>query len=151
MNPHRSQTPETQDAAEALWRDQQRVLSALRCSADTDDGRYRDLFVALGEEALPALPDDFAARVASDAQRLADARSQVLRFKRILATMLSGLYLPAMFVVAAVYGADVLPVLQNALQHHASVLWLIVSITLAALPASLDMLLRRGAAETGID
>jgi hypothetical protein len=152
MSPHGVQTPEDPSASDAAWRHQESLLSALRSGVDTDDDPYRDLFVALGEETLPTLPDDFAARVASDAQRLADARAQVLRFKRMLAALLSGLYLPAMLLVAVGYGADVLPVLQNALRHHPELgVWLVASIALAALPASLDMLMRRGIGDAGID
>lgn len=105
MSPHGSNTHETQAAVEALWRHQERLLSALR-SGETDafgDGRYRDVFAALDRESLRALPDDFSVRVATDAQRLADARAQVSRFKKMVVSLLSLLYLPAMLAATLLY------------------------------------------------
>ncbi|MEQ1512182.1 MAG: hypothetical protein ABL934_05820 [Lysobacteraceae bacterium] len=102
---HGSNAHETQDATEALWRRQERLLSALRSGAvdDSGDERYRDVFAALDRESLPTLPDGFAVRVATDAQRLADARAQVLRFKKMAVSLLSLLYLPAMLAATLLY------------------------------------------------
>jgi hypothetical protein len=153
MSPYESQTPETQDVAEALWRRQQRLLSALRSGADTrpddsDDDRYRDVFAALHRESLPTLPDDFAVRVAVDAQRLADARAQVWRFRTMLASLLSLLYLPAMLGVVLLYRSEWLRSLHS---PSGSWSWVAILIALAMLPATLDRLIRRSGAGTAGD
>ena len=136
---------ETQDAAEALWRRQERLLSALRSGANDDsgDGRYRDVFAALDRESLPTLSAGFAVRVAADAQRLADARAQVSRFKTMLASLLSLLYLPAMLAVTLIYGVGLLQSLQS---NPGSWSWVAVSTALAIVLSSFDRLMRRGAA-----
>ena len=79
MNP---QTPEAQRAEDAMWRRQERLWAEARRGAgiqtdDADDRLYREVFAAIDQEPLPVLPDDFAAGVAADAQRLARARTQV--------------------------------------------------------------------------
>ena len=105
MNPR---TLEPQDAEDAIWREQERLWAGLRSSTgiptdDADARLYREVFAAIDQESLPALPEDFAARVAVDAQRLAQARTQVTRFKALLASLLSLLYLPAMLAAAWIY------------------------------------------------
>jgi hypothetical protein len=149
MSPQGSQTPEAQDAAEALWRRQQRLLSALRSGAadDSDDDCYRTVFAALDREPLPSLPDDFAARVAADAQQLADAHAQVSRFRAILASLLSLLYLPAMLGVVWLYRSELLRSLQS---QSGSWSWGAVLIVLMLLPAIFDgPIRRRGAGIAG--
>jgi hypothetical protein len=157
MSAHAIETPEDQSALETEWRYQERLLGALRsgggAAPDDPNARlYRDVMMALREDYSPALPDDFVARVDADAQRLADARQQIARFKRVLAMLLSCLYLPAMLLVAVVYGADLLPMLQRALQQYPGpATWIAASVVFAALFAGLDLWMRRSAPDVGID
>jgi hypothetical protein len=148
MSPLGSPPPETQDETESLWRHQQRLLSASQAATgmsmgDSGDELYRDVFTALRQEPLPGLPDDFAACVAADAQRLVDARAQVSRFKTMLASLLSLLYLPAMLAVTLIYGVELLQSLQT---NPGSWSWVAVLTALAIVPSSFDRLMRRGAA-----
>jgi hypothetical protein len=148
MTPHGSDANDMRDAEDATWSHQQRLLSALRSGAgampeESDGDRYRDVFAALERESLPALPDDFALRLAADARRLADARAQVSRFKTMLAGLLSLLYLPAMLAVALLYGGELLRSVQN---HPGSWSWVAVLLVLAAVPFIFDRPMRRSSA-----
>ncbi|NOT87131.1 MAG: hypothetical protein HOP03_03005 [Lysobacter sp.] len=146
---HGPDAHETQDATEALWCRQERLLSALRSGAtdDSGDGRYRDVFAALDREPLPALPDGFAVRVATDAQRLADARAQVSRFKTLLASLLSLLYLPAMLAATMLYWSR-WPVasIRAPFGDDALSLWLIAIAVLGLSVIAVDALTRKASA-----
>ena len=147
MNPPR--TPEAQDAEDAVWRRQERLWAGLRSGTDTPtddpgDTLYREVFAAIDQASLPALPDDFAARVAADAQRLAEARTQVSRFKALLTSLLSLLYLPAMLAAGLLYlprwsisAARALP------DAHALPLWLAAVVVLGLSVLAVDKLSRR--------
>ena len=145
MNPHGSPIPEAQEVMDEEWRHQERLLSALRSGVDGPAGdaggeRYRDVFAALDGESLPALPDDFAARVAADAQRLVEARAQVLRFKTMMMGLLGLLYLPAMIAAALLY----LPRWQGtSLGGHALPLWLVAITVLWLCVRAVETLSRK--------
>jgi hypothetical protein len=128
-----------------VWHSQQRLYSAWRSDAagDADENPYRDVFAALGREYLPPLPGDFAARMAADAQRLADARAQVSRFKRLLASLLGFLYLPTMLAVAVFWGGDLLRSFQS---HNGSWSWIAVLMALTMASSIIGILMRRYAA-----
>lgn len=146
MNP---QTPEAQRAEDAMWRRQERLWAEARRGAgiqtdDADDRLYREVFAAIDQEPLPVLPDDFAAGVAADAQRLARARTQVSRFKALLASLLSLLYLPAMLATALMYlprwsisATRALP------EEHALPFWLVAVVVLGLSVVVVDGISRR--------
>jgi hypothetical protein len=120
---------EDEDTLQALWKCQEHALRGLReglssatdadatgadsvhghtmriDASDADPGAatYRALFAALAREPLPELPADFAQRTAVAAERSAQARRDVARFRKRLSGWLGLLYLPAMLVVAAMY------------------------------------------------
>jgi hypothetical protein len=145
--------PEAQDAEDAMWRKQERLWAELRSSTDTStddagDRLYRQVFAAIDQESLPALPDDFAVRVAADAQRLAEARTQVSRFKAMLVSLLSVLYLPAMFVAALMYWPRwSLSVAGAPFDAHALPVWLVAVVVLGLSVVVVEGISRRVFAE----
>lgn len=146
MNPH---ALETQGAEDAMWRRQERLWAGARRGTgipmdDAGDKLYREVFAAIDQEPLPALPDDFAARVAADAQRLARARTQVSRFKALLASLLSLLYLPSMFAAALMYWPRWSPFAARVpFDAHALPLWLVAVVALGLSVVVVDGISRR--------
>lgn len=146
MNP---QTHGTQGEEDAMWRRQERLRAEARRGTgiptdNADDRLYREVFAAIDQESLPALPDDFAARVAAEVQRLARARTQVSRFKALLAGLLSLLYLPAMLAAALMYWPRWSPSAALAsLEEYALPLWLVAVVVLALSVVVADEISRR--------
>jgi hypothetical protein len=93
----------------AHWKCQERALRNVRedlspaSDTDPDAAAYRALFAALERESLPEPPTDFVKRTAAAAERFAEARRHVARFRKLLSGLLGLLYLPTMLLVAAMY------------------------------------------------
>jgi hypothetical protein len=145
MSPDTFRPSDTQGGTEAIWRHQERLrVGAVGPEDGTDDDLYRHVFAVLREEATLLLPDDFAAKVAADAQRYACARAQVTRFRRLLVSLLSMFYLPAMLGVAIMYGADRVEFLvQGPIVEHSLALWLAVGLVLGLLVSAADGMSRK--------
>jgi hypothetical protein len=99
MRDHDPDADDLDAGTEGLWAAQERLRKAHAAdmpSTATD----RALFAALAGESLPALPADFAARTAAVAERLAEARERVARFRAVSLRLFWFLYLPAMAAAA---------------------------------------------------
>jgi hypothetical protein len=94
---------------------------------------------------MPSLPDDFYADVAAKARRMAAARIDLARFKRMLLSLFCLLYLPPMLVALWATGvpawltnwSDVY-FSQNPLPH-----WFALVAVLAIFSAAIDSVLGR--------
>jgi hypothetical protein len=138
------------DALQSLWKRQERALRSVRedlsptadadaTDADPDASAYRALFAALARERLPQPPVDFARSTAATAERLADARRQVARFRRRLGGLLGLLYLPAMLMVGLMYIPKLWRMDSPAASGDVSLSgWLMAIIALALLSLAVD-------------
>lgn len=108
---------------DARWARQERVRKAVGTGADAP-ALDRALYTALANEALPALPADFAGTTASMAERLADARRRIARFRGFSLRLFGLLYLPAIAVAVWSFASD-LPALwlRQTADQRAPLLW----------------------------
>lgn len=130
------------------WPRQERAFRAWRDgeappSDDADARTLQQLYAALAEETLPALPADFAANTVAAAERAARARRSVARFRRALLAIAALCYLPAMLAAAATLAADALSALWHQETGGAALSWTATLTVLAALSWGIDALRTR--------
>ncbi len=143
IDPAHEDARESDSMLDALWRQQERAHKAVVVGADAST-LDRGLFKSLANEALPTLPEDFAMNAAIAAQRHADARRRVARFRVLSLRLFSLLYLPAITAAFLAFGADV-PMLwaQQTPEQRAPLMWAGVLALLWSIGVLVDRLRSR--------
>lgn len=114
---------ETEDELDARWARQERVRNAVATGAEAPS-LDRALYAALANAELPVLPGDFAAKTAATAERLADARRRVGRFRSLSYRLFGLLYLPAVAAAVSLFAADLPAIwLRQTPEQRAPLLW----------------------------
>lgn len=111
------------DDLDVRWARDERARKAVAAGADVS-ALDRALYTALTQARTPPLPADFAANVATTAERLAEARRSIARFRRFSLRLFALLYVPAIVAALAWFAAD-LPALglRPTLDERAPLLW----------------------------
>ena len=111
------------DDLDARWARDERTRKAVAASADVS-ALDRALYTALAHARTPPLPRDFAANVATTAERLAEARRSIARFRRFSLRLFALLYVPVIVAALAWFAAD-LPALwlRPTFDERAPLLW----------------------------
>ena len=130
-----------EDAAEALWMQQERLRKAVAAGAEAPAAE-RALYAALAEMTLPPPPAGFVADTAGLLQRASDARRRIARLRAAWLRLFGVLYLPVMLLAAWLFAADLPAAWSRADPAQRTLLEWTVAIALLATGSALASRLR---------
>ncbi|TXI51432.1 MAG: hypothetical protein E6Q50_00760 [Lysobacter sp.] len=111
------------DDLDARWARDERARKAVAAGADVS-ALDRALYTALAHARTPSLTTDFAANVATTAERLAEARRSIARFRRFSLRLFALLYVPAIVAALWWFAADLRALwLRPTFDERAPLLW----------------------------
>jgi hypothetical protein len=136
-------THESEADLDTRWSQQERLRKAAATGAVVP-AVDRALFDALERADLPGLPEDFAAKTAAAAERLADARRRIARFRALSLRLFGLLYLPAIAAVVVLFASD-LPATWTRLtqEQRTPMLWAAMLALLWSITALAELLRSR--------